>query len=297
LQGHFKGKAMSIVKTTNSTHEKKSVKKSDIFDPFAGGRFLMAIAENQNLTADETLILLIIGSHQDFNDFLHSKRYMTIERIAFLAKRTERWIKKCLRSLEQKGYLITEECFRKSGKQLANNYSLSDIIFTDAHQNWLSSRGEYSSPHKVTEGEYSSPPGVNTVHPQIPNKEVPNIKKGKSKDLPKKGITQNKKWELRQCQDMGIDVFTPDADQQGRIPNPGRRAIELHMSEMHQRYGYQAVKLFIDDLKDQGLRGKALFNRGKIDNAVKAAFEFLQQKNSEAISESSQRIQDQPIPF
>jgi hypothetical protein len=293
---------MSIVKTTNSTHEKKSVNKSAIFDPFAGGRFLMAVAENPHLTSEETLVLLILGSIQDFNDFMHSKRYITQKRLKELSKLSIRKIRDCIRDLEAKGYLITEERYAPNGARLANSHALADLIFTEIEDIWKAkNHDEEDTPPRhsvpVPPAQDAGTPR-HSVPPKIPNMEIPNKnKKGKSKDLPKKGITQNKKWELRQCQDMGIDVFTPDADQQGRIPNPGRRAIELHMSEMHQKYGYQAVKLFIDDLKDQGLRGKALFNRSKIDNAVRAAFEFLQQKNTEVVSEPSQRIQDQPIPF
>jgi len=273
MQSDSERKAMSSKKTDKITQPKKITKKSDIFDPFAGGRFLVTIAENQNITTAETLVLLIIGNYQDFNNVLHSKRYITIEKIAFLSKLTTRWVRKCLRSLEDKGYLITEECFRRSGKQLSSNYSLSDIIFKEATVAWEQSRGELSSAHKVTEGEYSSPLGGNTVPPQIPNKEIPNVK-DKSKDLSKKEKTHRKSWEKNECGRLGCDVFVPDAAER-YIPNPGKQVIDRYFGEMYDRYGFKPIKIMIDDLKAKNLAGKIMFKRDQIEAEIKNVSAFL----------------------
>jgi hypothetical protein len=266
-----------------TTPEKQT--RSRIFDPFAGGRFLMSIARNQNITADETLVLLIIGSLQDFSDILHSKRYVPIDKLSYLSKRSRRTIQYVLKSLEEKKYLIIQDCYKETGKQLSNEYSLSDLIFEEAKLEYDTSIGSAgAASHKLTEGAGAASPGVQELHSQIPNKDVPKKKKGNNKLLPKKDSAsasplvsgkatrpRNKKWERRNCLDRGIETFTPDCTGDRFMPNPGRRCIELFIGEMYDVHGYDPLKAVFDDLKQNGLRGKVMFNRDNISASFKEA--------------------------
>ena len=245
----------------------------------------MSIARNQNISSDETLILLIVGSIQDFSDILHSKRYISINKLSYLSKRSRRTVQYVLKTLEEKKYLIIQDCYKGNGGQLSNEYSLSDLIFEEAKLEYdISVGGAGAAPPKLTEGAGAAPGGVQELHSQIPNNEIPKKKKGNNKLLPKKdsatasplGIDKpkrlpNKKWERRNCQDRGIETFTPDCVNGKYLPNPGRRCIELFIGEMYDLHGYEPLKIVFDDLKENNLRGKVMFNRDNISASFREA--------------------------
>lgn len=142
---------------SEKVHSEKNPKNYIHFDRYAGGRFLMAIAENQNLDSGETLILLIIGNSLDFYDFEHSKRYISQPRIKKLSKLSISKIRTSIRSLEEKGYLITEERYAPNGARESNYYSLSSLIFDEIEELWMAKKG-------VKEG---TPPACGTGTPPV----------------------------------------------------------------------------------------------------------------------------------
>jgi hypothetical protein len=290
---------------TVQTQETAQPQKSKIFDQFYGGRCFEAIMASPRLTRDETFVLLVIGSKLDFNAPLHSKRFISSKQLCDYTKLGGSTLRKTTKSLRDKGYLIVEDRYNEVKRQISNNYAMSDKIFIEyladngyeivntgsvssaegpgaGHHNLTEVLCE--SGHKLTEELCESGGRRSVVAPiDILSKYILE-EKGNRVLLPKKDSAvasplqngkpkriANKKWERRNCQDRGIETFTPDCTNGKYLPNPGRRCIELFIGEMYDLHGYEPLKAVFDDLKQNNLRGKVMFNRDNISASFKEA--------------------------
>lgn len=275
------------------TPETVQPQKSKIFDHFYGGRCFEAIMASPRLTRDETFVLLVIGSKLDFNAPLHSKRFISSKQLCDYTKLGGSTLRKTTKSLRDKGYLIVEDRYNEAKRQISNNYAMSDKIFieylADNGYEIVNTGGANSaealceSGHKLTEALCESGGRCSVRAPiDILSKDILE-EKGNRVLLPKKDSVPsplvpkkpkrlaNKKWERRNCQDRGIETFTPDCTNGKYLPNPGRRCIELFIGEMYDLHGYEPLKAVFDDLKENNLRGKVMFNRDNISASFQHA--------------------------
>ena len=132
-----------------------------------GGRALKAIWSSQALDAEETLIMMYLGSQLNFlGDFTESvPRFVsTISKSTKLAERT---VQRRMKSLNDRGYIEIVSSKSEKGGNTANRYSLTDLIFeeyasylTDKEQE--EERGGVTARHQG--GDSQTPGGVTARH-------------------------------------------------------------------------------------------------------------------------------------
>lgn len=273
------------------------------FDPYAGGRHLNAISENPNLNSMQKLLMLTIGSQLDFRDIANSERFITQAKLSKLMSCSRETVNRLVKTLVESKYLLATQRF-KDNKQKANLYALSSKVFIEYANLWC---------------DAGSHRGVTQDHTEIPNKNSLMKKKDNTKVLSKKvpersnetdqgGIceappptkkpstTAKKKWEVRQCQEYGLQMFKPNFVPGQHKHDPGTAAIYSTMIRMHTKYGYRVIKAFFEDISERGLCGELPWNQKVLDTALMDTKTAIEVQNNDSLDEEARKAIDD-IPW
>jgi len=93
-----------------------------------GGRALNAIWTSKILASNERLLLAYLGSQLDFRGTFGESRWVSLATFVANTHLSKSTVKRVLDRLEAAGYIVRQQHF-KDGRQLANSYKLTDLIF------------------------------------------------------------------------------------------------------------------------------------------------------------------------
>jgi DNA-binding MarR family transcriptional regulator len=128
----------------------KSSKSNEILT--SGGRHLDAISKNKNLNMNEKCVMHYLAAHQDYTKDFQQWRFAAMQDMADDIGCSKNTIKRTIKTLEEKGYILKQNR-AKEKEQLANNYKITEKIFT-----------EYLGPNRTEVGPQRS--GVGPVWPE-----------------------------------------------------------------------------------------------------------------------------------
>lgn len=121
-----------------------------------GGRALNAIWYSEDLDAEETSIMMYLGSQLNFNREFTESIPRTVGSISKRTKLSERTVRRRLNDLAERGYIVKTSNFNNAnGRQCANNYALTDKIFQD-HLTYLTEK--YAKEGRVTDSQGEAVP-------------------------------------------------------------------------------------------------------------------------------------------
>jgi len=94
----------------------------------AGGRALNAVWASSILAPNERLLLAYLGSQLNFKGTFGESRWVSIATFVKNTNLSRSTVKRVLDQLEEAGYIVRQERFQ-NGRQLANSYRLTNLIF------------------------------------------------------------------------------------------------------------------------------------------------------------------------
>jgi DNA-binding MarR family transcriptional regulator len=227
--------------------ENQCITKQNSFpvNPYAGGRFLKAISQNKNLTANEKLVMLTLGSELDYRDFEHSQRYISVERFAELTSLSRETVFRVIKRLCLNDYIIRVNRFDENNRQRSNLYSLTPKVFKE----WMSVNS--------AEGVCEPLGGVSVSHSNLPQKELPQEEKTIPKGIVQKSPKSNKSSNLKKTVGYLSAMFKPDGSPETKnFPWPNREQITVVAQTLLDVYTVEHIKAWYDHYVDRGSLGK-----------------------------------------
>lgn len=214
-------------------------------NPYAGGRFLKAISQNKNLTANEKLVMLTLGSELDYRDFEHSQRYISVDRFAELTSLSRETVFRVIKRLCLNDYILRVNRFDENNRQRSNLYSLTPKVFKE----WICANS--------TEGVCEPLGGVSVSHSNLPQKELPHEEKTIPKGIVQKTPRRNKSSDLKKAVGYLSAMFKPDGSPETKnFPWPNREQITVVAQTLLDVYTVEHVKAWYDHYVDRGSLGK-----------------------------------------
>lgn len=138
-----------------------------------GGRALSAVVQNTRLKPNEKLILLIFGSRQNFNTDFKQWHYISFDTMTLLTSLSRRTVVMVMNSLVENGYFEKRTTLTKNGRNGANEYRLTNLIFDEYAKLSSAAAALYvnlssaAAAPRVVQNTYSSSAAAALPYPQL----------------------------------------------------------------------------------------------------------------------------------